>query len=63
VDPTISLRSLDIAFKLNGYAAEQINTQVNYNTLILETQDIDKEIARLEKELKGLSEGKSSEED
>lgn len=60
-DPNVSLKGLDQGWKLEGlYGVEAPIVQLNFNTLIMEAQAIDKEIARLEKELDGLSEGESN---
>lgn len=56
-DPNVSLKGLDQSWKLEGlYGVEAPIVQLNFNTLIMEAHAIDKEIARLERELEGLKE-------
>jgi len=56
-DLNVSLKGLDQSWKLEGlYGVEAPIVQLNFNTLIMEAQAINKEIARLERELEGLKE-------
>jgi transposase len=56
IDPGVSLKGLDMSFKLDGlYAAEKRVVEVDYNTLTMEIKQIDIEIARLENELKRIT--------
>lgn len=57
VDPGISLKGLDMSFKLDGlYAAEKhVVESMTYQQCIINIQNIDIEIARLENELKRIT--------
>jgi hypothetical protein len=59
-DPNVSLKGLDQGWRLEAlYGVEAPIVQLNFNALILEAKAIDKEIEKLERNLKELSEGKS----
>ncbi len=63
-DPNVSLKGLDQSWRLEAlYGVEAPTVQLSFNTLIMEVEALDKEIARLQKDLDLLSEGKSDNDD